>query len=52
MSRLRGGDGGYPHDVETSVQVTFASNLLVLVKDGISLSDKPHLRAMLSEVRH
>jgi len=52
VSRLRGGDGGYPYDVETSAQVTFAGNSLVLVEDGTSLSDEPHLRATLSEVRH
>jgi len=50
VSRLRGGDGGYPHDIETSAQVTFAGNSLVLVKDGTSLSDELHLRAALSKV--
>ena len=31
--------------IEVPMQVALAGNLLVLVEDGTSLPDKPHLRA-------
>ena len=40
------------HNIEVSVQVALAGNLLVLVKDRTSFPKELHLSTMLGKVQH